>query len=348
MNARHTLFSYPRSQDNAALYQCILANVDALNRLVVQIGAIEGVDVASIETSLANIQSDVATVTSAVEELQTSGDLTPQQSFELSLITAVSTVLGSVSKFVNDTISQSESAAEATIRSLITSRQNTTSIRTEQQTRLTEKEAFATQLSTITAQLATAGAALTDEQTARANGDNALSSRVTTAETSIAGNSAAVSVVQSSVDGINAKYGVTITSQGYVKGIVQLDGSPAGSGFTVGSDTFTVGRVADSTVYPVFAIDTISGQEGVAIHGNMIADGAISARSIAALAVTADKIDCSNLSAINADLGTITAGTIYDRAVNPRCTFDLALQKWSNSAGSYIDMINGRILFVGV
>jgi len=51
------------------------------------------------------------------------------------------------------------------------------------------------------------------------------------------------------------------------------------------------------------------------IAGNLIVDGTIGANQIAADAITANKIDVTNLAAINANMGTITAGSISSNLI---------------------------------
>ena len=54
------------------------------------------------------------------------------------------------------------------------------------------------------------------------------------------------------------------------------------------------------------------------ISGDLIVDGSVKAEAIAANAVTAEKVNVTSLSAISADMGTITAGTIKTAATGYR------------------------------
>src|SRR5690606_37509945 len=121
--------------------------------------------------------------------------LTPQQAWELSLVTAVDTMLGSISHAVLESYKQSQMAAEAVIRSLLEGKKNSVAIRVEQQARLTEREVFASQIETISAQLGNALAAIVTETTARTNADNALAAVDQAITTALNGNIAQVNIL---------------------------------------------------------------------------------------------------------------------------------------------------------
>lgn len=74
-----------------------------------------------------------------------------------------------------------------------------------------------------------------------------------------------------------------------------------------GSVTFTC-RSQASTI--PFAVGLVNGTKTVGINGDLVVDGTILARHIAAATITADKLTVSNLAAISANMGSITAGDI--------------------------------------
>jgi hypothetical protein len=59
----------------------------------------------------------------------------------------------------------------------------------------------------------------------------------------------------------------------------------------------------------VFGVGQVDGLTKVGVKGDLLIDGSIYGRSIAANQVTADKISVTTLSAVSADMGTVTAGT---------------------------------------
>jgi hypothetical protein len=68
--------------------------------------------------------------------------------------------------------------------------------------------------------------------------------------------------------------------------------------------------VASAAQEATFLVGDVNGVPSVVVNGNLYADGTIVARMVQAGAITADKITASQLSAISADLGNITAGSL--------------------------------------
>jgi hypothetical protein len=99
--------------------------------------------------------------------------------------------------------------------------------------------ANATSINGLLTRMGTAEAAIVTEQTARVNGDNALASNVSVLSTSLNGNIASVSTLQSSVNGLQARYGVSLDVNGHVTGFVQNNDGTTGS-FTVLADRFAI------------------------------------------------------------------------------------------------------------
>jgi hypothetical protein len=300
VSADGSQFVYPTGKTPEHLYNTLRVLIDTLNRVSTVWSS--GGDLSTIEEQIAEIQGEVQEIIDALGSFDPEGGLTPQQAFELSLVTAVETMLGSVSNMVKSAYLQSQQAAEAVIRSLLEGKKNSVAIRVEQQARLTEREAFASQIETISAQLGNALADIVTETTARTNADNALAAVDQTLTTALNGNIAQVNILAASIDGIEGRFGVAINTNGQVVGLIQLDGSAAGSNFTVVADKFQVAQpdAAGGTPVPVFTIANVGGTNKLVLRGDMLADGTI----------TATKLSVSTLSAIVANLGTITAGLL--------------------------------------
>jgi len=143
------------------------------------------------------------------------------------------------------------------------------------------------------------GAQLLTERVERVNGQNALAQQITTAVTRIGDNETAITEVIESVDGIKAAWGVAININGQVVGLVRLDGEVDESQLTVVADKFLIAHpdITGGTPVPVFTLSEISGETKVHIAGELIAD-----------AIRAGEVSVGQLSAISANLGTITAG----------------------------------------
>ena len=241
--------------------------------------------------------------------------LSAQAQFELALVTSVDTQLGSVSQQIAELKTYTDRAHLATINAVLDGYDNRTKIEVEKIERVAQDLSLAQQITTISAQVNnTVLAAILEEQTARATADAALASNIATALTRVGDNEASVTVLESSINGIEAKFGVAVNANGQVIGLFQLDGSAvAGSTFTVVADNFKVAKpgVAGGTAVPVFSIQTVNGVTKLALRGDMLADGTITAKAL----------NVATLSALSANLGTVTAGLIR----NPENTliFDL-------------------------
>jgi len=123
---------------------------------------------------------------------------------------------------------------------------------------------------------------------------NDLKPRMATAEENI-------SVLQNDIGEVKSEWTVKLNADGHVAGIGLIASSDAPSEMIVVTDKFSIVNPNDSTDIKVpFVVGTINGTSTVGISGDLIVDGSISAN---ALSVT-------QLSAISADLGNITAGTI--------------------------------------
>jgi hypothetical protein len=260
------------------------------------------------------------------------GDLSKQAQFELALSSAVTAVHGSTAADLADAFDWSKRAAEGAILAQIRARRAENGIKVEQTVRATANEAMSQRVTTISAALDKARAAIIIEETARVTKDDALaqritlldsqhgvtkaallleekvrtsetealSQRITTATTTLNGHTSSISSMLSSIDGISAQWGVAINQDGQVTGLVRLKGDKNGVTFDVVADKFRVAQpdAAGGDPIPVFTIGSRNGKPAIGISGDVLIDGSIAARH---LKVTA-------LSAIAADIGDIRAG----------------------------------------
>jgi hypothetical protein len=125
-----------------------------------------------------------------------------------------------------------------------------------------------------------------NEQTARSNADGALSTSISTVSTNVGNLTSTVSTLSSSVDGVRARYGVSLDVNGYVTGFIQNNNGTSGS-FDILADRFrvTVPGQTPRTVFDVTA-QGISLNSNVIINGNLVVTGTINSAQIAANAVT--------------------------------------------------------------
>lgn len=173
--------------------------------------------------------------------------------------------------------------------------------RLEQHVRRSEDEVRARQINTVAAYLAGTAATIETIEQAVVNGEDSIAQKIETVESQAAGNSAAITTIQESINGIEARWGIAIDLNGRVVGLVQLDGSASGSTFTVVADKFIIAHPTDSgQLMTPFVVGMVNGVSTVGINGNLVVDGSILARHL----------NVGTLSAISANIGTVTAGKL--------------------------------------
>ncbi len=320
-------FQFPTGQTNAQLYQHCRQQTTQLRAILQQLTGGADTDLTAILADIASLQADVIALQGA------GGSLTVQQAFELSLVTDVDSVFGSLAELRLREQTSRENEADATILAAINANKANVGITNEVRVRNEADLALAQQITAVNATLGVTNANVTTLTQAVATGDQALGAQISTVTSQVAGNTASISVLTTSVNGVNTRFAVQLNNQNEVTGFIRLDGGQSGSAFTVAADNFFVSKVGTGggAAVPVFAISTVSGNAKLALRGDMITDGSISARTIAAGAVTADKIVAgavtadkvavNALSAFTANLGTVTAGLIRD--ANDTLRFDL-------------------------
>ncbi len=107
--------------------------------------------------------------------------------------------------------------------------------------------------------------------------------------------------ISTDVTEISAKYTIELNVSNQVTGIVQLSGDASGSTFDVLADNFRIAHpTSASTVATVFQSGISEGNPYVGINGAVVVDGTVSASAL----------DVDTLSAISADIGTVTAGVV--------------------------------------
>jgi hypothetical protein len=182
---------------------------------------------------------------------------------------------------------------------------NAQAIVTESQTRATADDAYSTLMTQVQAGVASLYSTVQTEITTRQAGDSTLASAINTVQSTFGTNLASaqttlqtnINIVDGKVHDIGARYTATVTVNGLVGGFgVYNDGSSVEAGFDV--DTFWVGKTSLNKKKPFI----ISGGETF-INQAVIASASIDIAKI-------NKATILNLSALNADMGSITAGNI--------------------------------------
>jgi hypothetical protein len=339
--------------DISLLQSELTASISALTSATTAADAALNASVTAVLGTVGVLETDVAVLQS--------NELTPQERFEIALDHAIDTVQGSRLEFEQQMQLQMQRIVDFALQVRRLTNDNSAQIVTEQVTRVTETEAFASQLTALTADLASTSAAVVTETTARAAGDSALASNITMLTATVAGNTTSitefatvqsgiltdVSALENGVTGlttdlgqVEAQWGVAINTQGQVIGLIQLDGGASGSQFSVVADKFVVAHpTAPGTLITPIVVGLVNGVSTIGLNGAVVVDGTIVARHIAAAQIDASKLNVASLSAISANIGTVTAGLI--RNVADTIRFDLPAMRIYRTDGSMnVDFAN--------
>jgi hypothetical protein len=159
-------------------------------------------------------------------------------------------------------------------------------------------------------------ASILSVQTVSVAADLALATSINVLTASVVGNSASITVSASAIATLNgyaaAQYSVTLDVNGYGIGFNLLNG-----GGGISSATFTVAKfqvaspgVSGGAPVPIFTVANVSGSPKVALRGDMLVDGTITATMIAANTITAALIAANTITAGQIAANTITAAQI--------------------------------------
>ena len=127
--------------------------------------------------------------------------------------------------------------------------------------------------------IATNAASIVNEATARTNGDSANATAIQTVSTTVAGHTATISQQQSSIQGVQANYGIKINNNGYVSGFGLLSEPVNGnivSAFNILADKFAIQAPNLNGGTPVvpFSVDSTTTPPTIALNGLIRIGGA--------------------------------------------------------------------------
>lgn len=197
-------------------------------------------------------------------------------------------------------------------------------ITAEQIARSDGDSALAADISLLGVKNGTNSAFILDTSTVKIDSDSGdtFAQRLSSLSATDANNTAAINTVQtvtipgleSDVAAVEAKYGVQLNVNGYVTGFEQNNNGLTGT-FKILADRFAVVEPTAGPGDPGLVPFEINGSKidlrgDVNVNGSLLVNGSVVGDAIASGAITPDKITVNDLSAITADLGTITAGSI--------------------------------------
>jgi len=164
----------------------------------------------------------------------------------------------------------------------------------EQTTRANADTALAARATTLEATVnnATTGVAataarLTTEESVRATADSANATSISNLSTTVGANTASISTIQTSVNGLSVRYGVSLDVNGFVTGFVQNNNGTSGT-FDILATAFRV-TVPGATPKTVFSItgSNIEINNNVSINGSLVVSGTVNTTQLTANAATA-------------------------------------------------------------
>lgn len=210
---------------------------------------------------------------------------------------------------------------------------NAASITSEETARITADGVIASDIALMGARNAGQTAFIFDSSTVKIDTDagQTFAQRFSTLAAADSANSASISTIQtvtipgveSDVSDLEARYGVSLNVNGYVTGFVQNNDGSTGN-FVILADKFAIvdptGDPEETEFVPFSVSGGVVTMQNVVISGNLfvgghiasgdIGTGEVGTGNIATDAVTDNEILVGQLSDINVDLGSITAGDI--------------------------------------
>lgn len=150
--------------------------------------------------------------------------------------------------------------------------------------RVSPTESLSTRLSGITASINNANAAIANEIVARANGDGSLAQSLSTIQSSLNGNTASITTLQQTVNGLNAKVGVSLNVNGFITGWVANNNGSQGT-FAILANVFSIVDPNNGQPFVPFEVSNGVVRAPNLLVGNLIA-GSVTTTSLTGNAVS--------------------------------------------------------------
>jgi hypothetical protein len=280
------------AQNVAAITQESVARANADSALATQINALS----AEVATETASLQAAITTEQQARVNADTAlaGQITSlDASFTAALTTEQQARVQAIQDEANariaainaeaaargTAITAEEQARIAAIQAEANARQQavttlTASINSEAQVRADADTALAGQISSLTATVNSNTAAITNESQVRANADTALAGQISSLTTTVNGNTSSINQFAQSINGLEARWGVSVDVNGRIGGFV-LNNDAQSVSATFLADQFAV--IDPSTNQPFIDADA----SGLRLrNGRVIMDNGVFIKAI--------------------------------------------------------------------
>jgi|GEM_PF-3235490 len=240
--------------------------------------------VSTISTTLTTLATNDSAMASSITTLSAQvNNPTTGLPATKALVTAESSARASADSAISSTVTTLSAQVNDSSTGLPKTRAD---LSNEISTRASADSAISSTVTTLSAQvndpttgLAATKALVTAESSARASADSAISSTVYTLSTTVSGNTSTLSTYGSSINGLQALYGVNLDVNGYVSGFVMNNGSNY-STFKINADDFQI--IKPGATAATFQVE--GGQ--VKINGQLLVNGSTGSTQIANNAAT--------------------------------------------------------------
>jgi predicted phage tail protein len=211
---------------------------------------------------------------------------------------------------------QAEAAARLALAAVVTG--NAAALTVEQTARANADSAEATARQALAATVGNNTSAIQNEATARANADSSLAQQIGTVQASLSGSIASVqetaSAAASAVEGVEAKWGVkTQAMQDGVlaqAGIELLSGTSGQSVIAFLSNKVLYYMPDGTNPRQVLIVGVVNGVTALGFDGSMVIDGSVAARSLVAKSITGDQIASKAIKANSGIIDELAVGTL--------------------------------------
>lgn len=228
---------------------------------------------------------------------------------------------------------------------------NTAAISTEATTRANNDTAIANSVTALTTTVDNNTAAISDEAVARSAVDSALADSINSVSARLnAGGDvkeaivSAQSTATASLNSVNAKYTLKVQAGNFIAGIaLSADSGGGESAVAILCDKFAVAipsAVPGSPVYYPLIVGNVNGASQVGINGNMVVDGSLLARHIAAQQITTEKIM----------VGAVTAVSIVENLFHSESVINQSslYTGWGSTLGITATKTTAPIVLIGL
>lgn len=186
----------------------------------------------------------------------------------------------------------------------------------------------------------TAESAIQTEQVARAAADSALSSQITTVQTTVNGNTASIQQQATSINGLSAQYTIKTDVNGNIAGIglasTSVNGQPI-SDVTILSDRFALVQPGVERRVP-FVVTSKNGVAQIGLDGAVVVNGSLTGDALAFNSITGDKAQVGTFSA-NIFSSGIAGNNLLENAAFAATYVAGGVVK----ADAYSDSVNGGV-----